>query len=281
MPKPIFVFGQHIDGGSDINSKNASNDVVTVTPSWHIRFSTLLHEASSISPELRIRWTSPHPKDFPDDLLYVIREHPNICKNIHLPCQSGSTIVLERMRRGYTKEAYLELVDHIRSIIPDISISSDFISGFCSETDEDHQHTLELIRKVKYNYIYSFLYSIREKTKAYYHLKDDIPREIKAQRHHDINEIFRSDALKLNSNYIGQTHLVLVEGISKRSQDEYIGRNDYNTKVIFSKKTLKNIELNPGDYVAVRIDTATSESLRATPLYRTTLKKFYDISIST
>ncbi|CAF3019932.1 unnamed protein product [Rotaria sp. Silwood2] len=241
-----------------------------------IRFATLLDQASNISSELRIRFTSPHPKDFPDDLLYIMHDRPNICKSIHLPCQSGSTRMLELMRRGYTKESYLSLVEHIRSIIPNIALSSDFIAGFCSETDDDHHDTLDVINRVRYNFIYSFPYSMREKTKAHYHLNDDISLDIKSRRHLEIHELFRHHAHLINQSYIGQIQLCLVEGPSKRSPDnEVAGRNDYNTKVIFSKQLLNSNEiLQSGDYVEVRIDSATSQSLKGTPLKRTTLKDF-------
>lgn len=156
-----------------------------------VRFAELLHRVATAAPDVRFRFTSPHPKDFPDEvltpsplllllsthavvpeqLLYVIRDLPNVCKSLHIPAQSGSTRVLERMRRGYTREAYLSLIDHIRSIIPDIALSSDFISGFCGETEEDHQDTLSLLRSVQYDQAFMFAYSLREKTHAHRNYK--------------------------------------------------------------------------------------------------------------
>ena len=184
------------------------------------------------------------------------------------------------MRRGYDKEAYLSLVEHIRSVMPNIAFSSDFIAGFCTETEDDHRDTLDVINRVRYNFIYSFPYSMREKTKAYYHLCDDIPSDIKSCRHQEIHQLFRHHAHLINQSYIGQIQLCLVEGSSKRSPDSQLaGRNDYNTKVIFSKQLPNNDEiLQPGDYVEVRIDSATSQSLRGTPLRRTTLKEFETFS---
>lgn len=150
-----------------------------------LRFSHLLEKVAKIDPEVRMRFTSPHPKDFPDDLLYVskiihyerlnitavifqvIRDHPNICKNLHLPAQSGNSDTLQRMRRGYTREAYLELIDHVREILPNVAFSSDFICGFCGETDSEFQDTLSLIEKVQYNSAFLFMYSMREKTTAH------------------------------------------------------------------------------------------------------------------
>lgn len=179
------------------------------------------------------------------------------------------------MRRGYTKEAYLDLVENIRSIIPQVALSSDFIAGFCGETEEDHQDTLDVINTVRYNFIYSFPYSMREKTKAHYHLNDDVPQEVKADRHRQIHELFRHHAHQINQNYIGQTQICLVEGPSKRSpDDELAARNDFNSKVIVSKYLPETNEtLESGDYVLVRIDSATSQTLKGTPLKKTTLSQ--------
>lgn len=181
------------------------------------------------------------------------------------------------MRRGYTKEAYLSLVEHVRSIIPDVSLSSDFIAGFCTETDDDHHDTLDVIERVRYNFLYSFPYSMREKTKAHYHLIDDVPSDVKSRRHLEIHELFRHHAHIINQKYVGQIQLCLVEGPSKRSPEtELASRNDYNTRVIISKQILNSSDvLQPGDYVEVRIDSATSQSLKGTTLKRTTLNEFY------
>lgn len=184
------------------------------------------------------------------------------------------------MRRGYTKEAYLSLVEHIRSIVPNVALSSDFIAGFCSETEDDHRDTLDVVDRVRYNFIYSFPYSMREKTKAHYHLIDDISSEIKSHRHVEIHQLFRHHANLVNQSYIGQVQLCLVEGPSKRApESEVAGRNDYNTRVIFSKQIADaNETLQVGDYVAVRIDSGTSQSLKGTPLKRTTLKDFQTLT---
>jgi tRNA A37 methylthiotransferase MiaB len=180
------------------------------------------------------------------------------------------------MRRGYTKEAYLTLVDQIRSILPTVALSSDFIAGFCTETDEDHRDTLDVINRVRYNFLYSFPYSMREKTKAHYHLTDDVTMNTKSRRHLEIHELFRQHAHEINQSYIGQTQLCLVEGPSKRApESELAARNDFNTRVIFSKQLPNSTEcFQPGDYVQVRIDTATSQSLKGTPIKRTTLSEF-------
>ena len=176
-------------------------------------FADLLEAVASIDPEVRIRFTSPHPKDFTDDVLHVMTKFPNICKQIHLPAQSGNSEVLEKMRRGYTREAYLDLVDRVRQLMPEISISSDFIAGFCGETEEAHKETVDLIHRVKYNFAFCFPYSMRGKTHAYHKLTDDVPENVKSRRHMELCDAFRSTALELNRKMIGQKHLVLVEGV--------------------------------------------------------------------
>ncbi|XP_006003204.1 CDK5 regulatory subunit-associated protein 1 [Latimeria chalumnae] len=244
-----------------------------------MRFVDLLDNVSQVDPEMRIRFTSPHPKDFPDEVLQLIQERANLCKQIHLPAQSGSTRVLQAMRRGYTREAYLELVDHIRSIIPGVSLSSDFIAGFCGETEEDHLQTLSLLRQVKYNTGFLFAYSMRKKTHAYHKLSDDVPTEVKKRRLEELITEFRNEASTLNSEAIGSTQLVLVEGASKRSTAELCGRNDGNIKVIFpnmeiatdqAQGTLSKIQ--PGEYVLVKITSVSSQSLKGIPLARSSLQ---------
>lgn len=243
-----------------------------------LRFADLLDKISLINPEMRIRFTSPHPKDFPDEVLQLIRERPNICHNLHLPAQSGSTKVLEKMRRGYSREAYLELVDHVRQMVPGVALSSDFICGFCGETEEDFQETLDLIRKVKYNTAFLFPYSMREKTSAHRRFVDDVPPEVKQRRLTEMISVFRDEVYKLNQGKIGQVELVLVEGPSKRSVKNLAGRNDGNIKVIFpateipeSETSSEKRQIVPGDYVAVLIEEASSQVLKGRPLYHSSL----------
>ena len=163
------------------------------------RFAELLERAAIAAPHARIRFTSPHPKDFSDDVLHVMAEYPNICKSIHLPAQSGSTAVLQRMRRGYTREAYLELVARIRSLLPNVTISSDFIVGFCGETQQDHEDTLSLMKIVEFDWAYMFAYSLRDKTHAYHHYKDDVPPEEKTRRLTELVDLFYRLAAEKNS----------------------------------------------------------------------------------
>uniref|UniRef100_A0A8D0HI91 Mitochondrial tRNA methylthiotransferase CDK5RAP1 n=1 Tax=Sphenodon punctatus TaxID=8508 RepID=A0A8D0HI91_SPHPU len=179
-----------------------------------LRFAHLLERVSEIDPEMRIRFTSPHPKDFPDEVLRLIRERPNICRQLHLPVQSGSTL---RAPWG-------------------VSLSSDFIAGFCGETEEDHQQTVSLLREVRYSAGFLFAYSMRQKTRAFHRLEDDVPAEVKQQRLAELIAVFREEAAQVNAAALGSTQLVLVEGPSKRSDSELCGRSDGNIKVIFPNR---------------------------------------------
>uniref|UniRef100_A0A663N970 Mitochondrial tRNA methylthiotransferase CDK5RAP1 n=1 Tax=Athene cunicularia TaxID=194338 RepID=A0A663N970_ATHCN len=241
-----------------------------------LRFAHLLDQVSRIDPEMRIRFTSPHPKDFPDEVLQLIQERHNICKQLHLPAQSGSTRVLEAMRRGYTREAYLELVQHLGLM----SLSSDFIAGFCGETEDDHQQTVSLLREVRYNVGFLFAYSMRQKTRAYHRLQDDVPADVKKRRLEELIAVFREEAARANEALVGQSQLVLVEGPSKRSASELCGRNDGNIKVIFPDTETPDAggceaaaRARPGDYVLVKVTSATSQSLRGVLLCRTSLSR--------
>ncbi|KAM9285125.1 mitochondrial tRNA methylthiotransferase CDK5RAP1 [Morus bassanus] len=245
-----------------------------------LRFAHLLDQVSRIDPEMRIRFTSPHPKDFPDEVLQLIQERHNICKQLHLPAQSGSTRILEAMRRGYTREAYIDLVHHVRECIPGVSLSSDFIAGFCGETEEDHQQTVSLLREVGYNVGFLFAYSMRQKTRAYHRLQDDVPADTKKRRLEELITVFREEAAKANEAMVGQSQLVLVEGPSKRSVSELCGRNDGNIKVIFPDAEIEDaagcralVRAQPGDYVLVKVTSASSQTLKGVLLCRTTLSR--------
>ncbi|XP_041945632.1 CDK5 regulatory subunit-associated protein 1 [Alosa sapidissima] len=245
-----------------------------------LRFADLLDRVSLIDPNMRIRFTSPHPKDFPDEVLHLIQERGNICKQIHLPAQSGSSRVLQAMRRGYTREAYLELVENVCRIIPGVSLSSDFIAGFCGETEEDHLESLSLLRAVRYNVGFLFAYSMRKKTHAYHRLQDDVPAEVKQRRLQELISVFREEAVRVNSSLVGSTQLVLVEGESKRSAQELSGRSDGNVKVIFPKQEVPGLDpgsyvepIKLGDYILVKITSASSQSMRGYPVCRTTLSE--------
>lgn len=246
-----------------------------------ITFDILLEEVAKISPELRIRFTSPHPKDFTDDVIDVISRYPNISKCVHLPAQSGSDKILAKMRRGYTKQSYLDLVTRMRESIPNLSLTSDFIAGFCDETEADHEDTIDLIRKVKYNYIYSFPYSMRDKTHAFHKFDDNVDKETKIRRASEINDLFREQATNWNNCLIGSTQLVLIESESRRSSEDWKGRVDTNVKTIVPKSKVLSTHdgderlIKPGDYVACKITDANSQTLKAIPLYITTQADYY------
>lgn len=237
-----------------------------------LTFDILIEEVAKISPELRVRFTSPHPKDFTDDVIDVIRRYSNISRCIHLPAQSGSDKILSAMRRGYTKQAYLNLVDRMRDAIPNLALTSDFITGFCGETVEDHNETLDLIERVKYNYIYSFPYSMRNKTHAYHKLDDDVERTVKLERSQEIVNLFRNLADELNSRLVGSVQLVLIESDSRRSENDWLGRIDTNIKTILPKTEVYDRQTGavrhtaPGDYVVCEITKANSQTLTGEPL---------------
>ncbi|CAK1550324.1 unnamed protein product [Leptosia nina] len=242
-----------------------------------LRFADLLDKVSAVDPEVRIRFTAAHPKDFPDEVLQVIRERPNICKLLHLPAQSGSSSVLERMRRGYSREAYLSLVENVRASVPGVGLSTDMICGFCGETDEEFEETLTLMEQVDYNVAFLFPYSMREKTAAYRRYKDDVPDNIKKARHDKMVQLYRRKCERLNNLEVGNTHLVLVEGVAPKS-GKLIGRNEFYLKVLFDPEVIsgpgkRNIEV--GDYVAVRILEAKASVLTGEALFHTSIREFY------
>lgn len=216
-----------------------------------IRFTELVDRISKIDPEMRIRFTSPHPKDFPDELLDLIKDRPNVCRSIHMPAQHGNNACLERMRRGYTREAYLELADKIRARIPNVSISSDFISGFCGETDEEHQDTISLLEHVKYEHAFMFAYSMREKTNAHRKYIDDVPEKIKLERLNHVIQTFRNNMVSRFEQEIGKTLLVLVDSTSRRSVSDWVGRTDNNKKVIFADSQVDNLATHISDRKSV------------------------------
>lgn len=202
-------------------------------------FADLLDDVSQISPNnLRVRFTSPHPKDYPTELLSLMSERVNICNHLHMPAQSGSTSMLFRMKRGYSREAYIELIDNVRTIIPDVAISSDFITGFCEETDDEHTDTISLMNYVKYDQAYMFAYSMREKTHAHRTMVDNVPEIIKQSRLREMIDTFHTHIHEQNVlKELGTLRLVLIEGISKRSTDAipmWHGRTDQNKRVVFT-----------------------------------------------
>lgn len=231
-------------------------------------FAELMYQCSTIDPEMRIRFSTSHPKDFPDEFLHVMQERHNVCNYIHIPIQSGNNEVLERMRRPYTREAYLELIDKMRAMIPGVSLSTDIIAGFCGETESQHQDTLDIMEQVQYDMAYMFAYSERERTLAQRKFKDDVPEEIKKRRLSEIIELQQHIAGIRNRMEIGKRHIVLVEGTSKRSDDHLSGRTDTNKMVIFEKGSWKY-----GDYVEMEITGCTSATLKGRAVRKISLEE--------
>lgn len=243
--KEVTLLGQNVDS---YNWKPAEGEGCD--------FPKLLEMVARISPELRVRFATNHPKDISDGLIETMARYDNICNHIHLPVQSGSDRLLEKMRRRYTAEWYLERVARIREILPECGITTDVIAGFCSETEEDHQRTLELFRKVGFDYAYMFYYSERPGTLAARHYPDDVPLDVKTRRLNEIIALQSELSLKSNHNDIGKTFRVLVEGPSKKNPEELCGRSGSNKMCVFPGKGHK-----AGDYVNVKVLSCTSATL--------------------
>lgn len=251
--KEVTLLGQNVDSYRwNISSKGEIKDETLPTTN----FAQLLEMVAQISPELRVRFSTSHPKDMTDDVLIVISKYPNLCSYIHLPVQSGSSSMLYRMNRGYTREWYLDRIAAIRKHIPNCAVSTDIITGFCGETEEEHQDTLTLMAEVGFNFAYMYTYSERPKTLAERKYEDDIPQELKAKRLTEIIDQQRAYSLKNNQNQVGKTVKVLVEGFSKKSENDLSGRDESNSVVVFPKGNAKK-----GDYVLVKINDCTSSTL--------------------
>ena len=237
-----------------------------------VDFAQLVDAVNSVDPETRVRFTLPHPKDFPPHLVDLIAARHNVCNSIHLPSQSGSSSVLQRMRWGYSREAYLDLVSNIRTTkIPSIAISTDMISVFCDETDEDHQQTLDLMRTVGYENAFCFAFSTREKTHAARKLADDVPAATKKSRLNEVLAAFRGGRDSKNLTEIGALHCVLVEGTSTKSEDAWQGCTDTNKTAVFSDGSDEGVECGPGDYVIVQVEGLHASTLQAWPVEKISL----------
>jgi tRNA-2-methylthio-N6-dimethylallyladenosine synthase len=247
--KEVTLLGQNVDSYKYANP-NDKTEIVS--------FAKLLESVALISPELRVRFSTSHPKDITDEVLYTIKKYDNICKYIHLPAQSGNSRVLEIMNRTYTREWYLERIDSIRRILGDeCGISHDMIAGFCTETEEEHRDSLSLLEYVRFDFGYMFSYSERPGTPAAKKFKDDIPADVKQRRLAEIIEVQQRISTERNKKLIGTIQKVLVEGTSKRSEADFSGRSDQNKVVIFPREHFKK-----GDYVDVLITDTTSATLR-------------------
>lgn len=236
--------------GQNVNSYHFEKDGTI------INFAILLEKVARISPELRVRFSTSHPKDLPDEVLYVMAAYKNICDHIHLPVQSGSTRILELMNRNYTREKYLARIASIKRILPDAALSTDVIAGFCTETEEDHKQTLSLMKEVGYDFAYMFKYSERPDTSAAKELKDDVPDEIKSRRLTEIIDLQNQLSAKSKQADVGKIFEVLTEGISKKSNQQLFGRTSQNKVVVYPKMNFK-----PGDYLKVKIIDCTSATL--------------------
>ncbi|MEL6769863.1 MAG: tRNA (N6-isopentenyl adenosine(37)-C2)-methylthiotransferase MiaB [Bacteroidota bacterium] len=253
--KEVTVLGQNV------NSYRVEHDGTAVD------FAELLYRISLLSPELRIRYSTSHPKDCSDDLLHVHRERPTVCDFIHLPVQHGNTDVLRRMRRTYTREQYLTLIERARTIVPDIAFSTDIIAGFCDETDAEHADTLSLMEAVRYDHAFMFAYSERPDTYAARKYEDNVPEAVKKARLSEIIALQNGHSRALNDLRVGRREVILVEGTSRRSDNQLRGRTDSNHMVVFDRPD----GIQKGDYVAVEITGCTSATLFGDYLGKTTL----------
>ncbi len=222
-----------------------------------IRFPELLRTVARAVPNLRIRFSTSHPKDMSDETLHVIAEEPNVCRHIHLPVQSGSDRILKLMNRKYTREWYMDRVAAIRRIIPDCGLSTDIFAGYCSETEEDHQQSLSLMRECGYDSAFMFKYSERPGTFASRHFPDDVPEETKIRRLEELIALQNELSAESNQRCIGKEYEILVEGVSKRSKEQLFGRTEQNKVVVFDRGNHR-----PGEYVKVRITDASSATLK-------------------
>jgi tRNA-2-methylthio-N6-dimethylallyladenosine synthase len=255
--KEVTLLGQNVD-----SYKWTSEDGLE-----KVNFAQLLERVALISPELRVRFSTSHPKDITDEVLYTMKNYENICKYIHLPAQSGSSRILKMMNRTYDREWYINRIDKIREILgEDCGISQDMIVGFCTETEEDHQETLSLIEYVRYDYGYMFSYSERPGTPAAKKYIDDIPADVKQKRLAEVIDLQLKLSLERNKREIGQVQKILVEGFSKRSEDFLQGRNDQNKKVVFPKENSNGVAFRKGEYVMVKITSCSSATLKGEPL---------------
>jgi tRNA-2-methylthio-N6-dimethylallyladenosine synthase len=252
--KEVTLLGQNVDSYK-WKGKDAEE-----TADIEVNFAQLLEKVALISSELRIRFSTSHPKDITDEVLYTIAKHDNICNYIHLPVQSGSSRILELMNRTYTREWYINRIDAIRRIIPGCAISSDIIAGFCTETEEEHQETLSMMDYVGYDFAFTFSYSERPGTLAARKFADDIPEEVKKRRLAEILLRQQQSSLYRLQQFVGKTMRILVEGTSKKSDKDLCGRNDQNAMVVFPATE----GVSAGQYVTVYIDRCTSATLLGT-----------------
>jgi len=259
--KEITLLGQNVDsylwyGGG---LKKDFDKAPEIARSTAVDFAQLMEMVALAVPKMRIRFATSNPQDMSLDVLHTMARYENICKYIHLPVQTGSTRMLERMNRQHTREEYMELIDNIRRIIPDCAISQDMIAGFCGETEQDHQDTLSLMEYVKYDFGFMFAYSERPGTPAAKRMEDDVPLEVKKRRLSEIIQLQQKHGMQRMKQFVGKTVEILIEGNSKKSDQHWMGRNTQNAVAVFPKGDEKI-----GDLVQVRIDDCTSATLIGT-----------------
>jgi len=256
--KEITLLGQNVDsylwyGGGLKKDFVKATEMQKATA---VDFAQLLDMCATSYPKMRFRFSTSNPQDMHDEVIHVMAKHHNICKYIHLPVQSGSTRILHEMNRQHTREEYMDLVDRIYKIIPEISLSQDMITGFPTETEEDHQDTLSLMEHIKYDFGYMFAYSERPGTMAARKMEDDVPEPVKKRRLQEIVDLQQRIAMERTKRFVGDTVEVLIEKISKRSDEHWSGRNSQNTTVVFPKENYK-----VGDFVLVKVSDCTSATL--------------------
>lgn len=252
--REVTLLGQNVDSYRwNMTAKGEIKDETKPTTN----FAELMDMVAQISPWLRIRFSTSHPKDMTDEVLEVIAKHDNICNYIHLPVQSGDSDVLKRMNRGYTREWYLNRIEAIRRIIPGCAISTDIITGFCDETDREHEGTISLMKEVEWDFAYMYKYSERPKTLAERKFEDNVPDEVKGKRLTEIIDLQLTHSGKKNAQYVGKEAIVLVEGRSKRSEDDFSGRIDENVKAVFPKG-----DFEKGDYIKIKVTSSTNATLK-------------------
>jgi tRNA-2-methylthio-N6-dimethylallyladenosine synthase len=266
--REVTLLGQNVDsylwhGGGlkkDLTEetvhKALSHELAEEEQSRYVTFAELLEKVAVVHPDLRIRFSTSNPRDMTDAVLHSMAKHANICKYVHLPVQSGSTSLLAKMNRGYTREQYIKRIEAVKRILPDCGLSTDIITGFCSETEEDHKETLALMEWAEYDFAYMFAYSERPGTLAARQYADDIPEEVKKRRLAEVVQLQQQLSAKRTAKGVNKVHRVLIEGVSKKSDDHLFGRNDQNTVVVFPREDYKT-----GEYVNVLVDRCTVATL--------------------
>jgi len=248
--REVTLLGQNVDSYYWIDEQKDER----------VTFAMLMEQVALISPLLRVRFSTSHPKDITDDVLHTMLKYENICNYIHLPVQSGSSRVLQMMNRTYSREWYIAKVNRIKELIPDCGLSTDMITGFCTETEEDHQQSMSLMEYCKYDLAYMYFYSERPGTLAARRFKDDVPEEVKKRRLQEMIDLHRIHSLQSMQRDVGKTFKVLIEGTSKKNEEELYGRNDQNKVVVFPKGNFKK-----GEYVNVKVESCTAGTLIGTP----------------